>query len=195
MDVTKRQMDILDAAIKIIARKGYRELTTKNLAKELKLTEAALYRHFKSKNALVEMLLSYFGEISAQVLESIRDHNLSPWEKVEGFVMNRFELFCLNPDLGTVIFSEELFRNDMELMEHMRSIMHGHRNEIIGYIREAQAAGQVNPTCDPDQIFRIVVGAMRFTVTQWVLSGHSFNLVEEGQKLFSTLKILIEEHK
>ena len=41
MDVTKRQMDIVDAAIRIIARKGYRELTTKNLARELKLTEAA----------------------------------------------------------------------------------------------------------------------------------------------------------
>lgn len=195
MDVTKRQMDIVDAAIRIIARKGYRELTTKNLARELKLTEAALYRHFRNKDELLQTILTYFGEISAQVLENIRDHGLSPWQKVERFVMNRFEIFCQKPDLGSVIFSEELFRNDPALMKHMRSIMHSHRDEVIVYIKEAQELGQINPHCDPDQIFRIVVGAMRFTVTQWVLSQRGFDLVEEGQKLIKAIKTLTEEYK
>lgn len=195
MDVTKRQMDIVDAAIRIIARKGYRELTTKNLARELKLTEAALYRHFRNKDELLQTILTYFGEISAQVLENIRDHGLTPWQKVERFVMNRFEIFCQKPDLGSVIFSEELFRNDPALMEHMRSIMHSHRDEVIVYIKEAQELGQINPHCDPDQIFRIVVGAMRFTVTQWVLSQRGFDLVEEGQKLIKAIKTLTEEYK
>jgi len=195
MDVTKRQMDIVDAAIRIIARQGFRELTTKNLAKELKLTEAALYRHFNSKHDLVQTILSYFAEVSAQVLENIRDKGLSPWQKVERFVMNRFEIFCRQPDLGSVIFSEELFRNDPALMEHMRVIMHSHRNEVITYIKEAQSEGQINPNCDPDQIFRIVVGSMRFTVTQWVLSGRGFDLVLEGQKLIKALNTLIEVNK
>jgi len=77
----------------------------------------------------------------------------------------------------------------------MRVIMHSHRTEVITYIKEAQSEGQINPNCDPDQIFRIVVGSMRFTVTQWVLSGRGFDLVLEGQKLIKALNTLIEVNK
>lgn len=192
MDVTKRQMDILNAAIYIIAHKGYRELTTKNLAKELKLTEAALYRHFRSKNELVTALLTYFGEVSANVLVDLREQSCNPWQKIEKFILNRFEIFCKNPDLGTVIFSEELFRNDPILMGHMKKIMHGHHAELLGFLQQAQCEGLIRMNCDPTQLFRIIIGAFRFTVTQWILSGREFDLLAEGKKLVNAINTLME---
>ncbi len=49
MELTERQKDIIMAGIAIIANQGYEKLTTKNLATKMGVTEAALYRHFKSK--------------------------------------------------------------------------------------------------------------------------------------------------
>lgn len=192
MDITKRQMDILDAAIRIIAHRGYRELTTKNLAKELRLTEAALYRHFKSKSDLMTSLLTYFGEVSEKVLLGIRDQACNPWEKIERFILNRFEIFFLNPDLGSVMFSEELFRNDPELLGHMKKIMHGHHYELLGYLQEAQCQGLIRKNCDATQLFRIIIGSFRFTITQWILSDRGFDLVTEGKKLVNTINYLME---
>ena len=49
-DFTERQIEIMEAATLRIDKYGIQELTIKNLASDLNLSEAALYRHFKSKN-------------------------------------------------------------------------------------------------------------------------------------------------
>ncbi|MFA7543052.1 MAG: helix-turn-helix domain-containing protein, partial [Candidatus Cloacimonadaceae bacterium] len=46
MDIKPRQLEIVQAAIQLIARRGYEKLTTKNLAQSLGVSEASLYRHF-----------------------------------------------------------------------------------------------------------------------------------------------------
>lgn len=49
---TDRQIEIMEAATLRIDQYGIQELTIKNLAADLGLSEAALYRHFKSKKIL-----------------------------------------------------------------------------------------------------------------------------------------------
>ena len=195
MELTKRQEDIIKAAISLIARRGYIALTTKNLARELKLTEAALYRHFASKNELIVRILDYFECISCQVLKDIKDAGLSPLESVERFVTDRYEMFSRRPDLAQVMFSDELFRYDPGFSSHMQGIMQIHREALLGYLRQARKQGLIDPQADPAQLFRIIVGSMRFTITQWNLSGQAFDLSSEGQKLLKTIKKLIEVKK
>ncbi len=193
MDITKRQMDIVEAAIAIIARQGYKELTIKNLAQRLGLTEAALYRHFSSKGELIRTILDYFEQLSGDVITAIGEQNLPPLERIRMFVMNRYRLFTLNPDLAKVLFSEELFKHDPSLGRHMESIIHAHRDAVIYYITAAQAEGSIRKDLDQVDLFRIFVGSMRFTVTQWNLSGQRFDLVQAGEHLFNTIVKLIEE--
>jgi AcrR family transcriptional regulator len=192
MQFTNRQRDIIEAAIQIISRQGFKDLTIKNLAAGIGLSEAALYRHFASKNELIQAMLDYFADLSGKVIEDIQCSGLIPTACIERFVISRFDLFEANPDLGNVLFSEELFRNDPALMDHMRSIMHGHRNAVVGYITAAQQMGHIDSAIDPVQLFRIIIGSMRFLVTQWNISGHSFSLIDEGRALIETLKKLIE---
>lgn len=193
MELTKRQMDIVNAAIRIIARKGYRELTIKNLAKSLALTEAALYRHFESKHELIRGILAYFETLSCRVLQDLRDEDVSPLEKIKSFVLDRYRLFVQNPDLGKVMFSEELFKNDPIFSSDMLSIMHIHRDEIIRYLKEGQVLGILRKDIRNIDIFRIVVGSMRLTITQWNLTNYGFDLIEEGTKLWNTIENMIKE--
>lgn len=192
MELTNRQMDIVKAAIKIIARMGYEKLTTKNLAAEIGVTDAALYKHFSSKRELVEMVLCYFEKLSCEVLTQIKNDCLSPLESIKRFVMNRYELFSANPDMAKVMFSEELFRNDPSYMRQFQSIMHIHRNEVVAYISAAQNDGTINKSLSPMQLFTIIVGSMRLIVTQWNLSSGAFDLYEEGTALLNTIITLIE---
>jgi AcrR family transcriptional regulator len=57
---TERQIEIMQAATQRIDKHGIQDLTIKNLAADLELSEAALYRHFKSKNDILMGLLNYF---------------------------------------------------------------------------------------------------------------------------------------
>ena len=192
MELTARQKDILKAAIAIIANQGYEKLTTKNLATKIGVTEAALYRHFKNKRELVTMILGYFERISNDVLQEIRDGAYSPLESIRHFVEDRYILFSKYPDLAKVIFSEELFKNDPTFKGQSQCIMHKHKQALENYIIQAQQEGKIRTDLSAKQLFRIIVGSMRFTVTQWNLNDGAFDLKQEGSELIETIMKLIE---
>lgn len=192
MDITKRQMEIVKAAIQVIAQQGYEKLTTKNLAQSIGVTDAALYRHFESKKELIRMVLCYFEQVSCEVIQRINSLQISPLEKVSRFVLDRYEIFENDPDLAMVMFSEELFKNDPSFEENLLSIMHIHRDEVMGYIMQGQRIGQIRENLNPMHLFRMIVGSMRLLVTQWNMSRHAFNLQAEGKSLLNTIIQLIE---
>ncbi|HOA28985.1 MAG TPA: TetR/AcrR family transcriptional regulator [Candidatus Cloacimonadota bacterium] len=192
MDITKRQMEIVQAAIQVIAREGYEKLTTKNLAASLGVSDASLYRHFESKKDLIKMVLCYFEHLSCEVIQHIKDEHLPPLDRIRRFVNNRYEMFEQQPDLAMVMFSEELFKNDHDFAQYFQGIMHIHRDEVLGYITEGQQNKKITEDLNPMHIFRIVVGSMRLLVTQWNLSQRAFGLLAEGLNQTDTIIKLIE---
>lgn len=51
------EQKILDAALKIFAKKGYKGATTRNIAIEAKINDSTLFRKFKTKKNLFERVL------------------------------------------------------------------------------------------------------------------------------------------
>ena len=191
MELTVRQKDILKAAIAIIANQGYEKLTIKNLATKIGVTEAALYRHFKSKREIVTMILSYFEELSNRVLNEICESNNAPLDNIRKFVEDRYILFSKNPDLAKVMFSEELFKNDPTFKGQFQCIMHKHKQAMESYLIQAQKDGNIKKDISSIQLFRIIIGSMRFTVTQWNLSDGAVDLQKDGSDLFESIIKLI----
>ena len=56
-EMSKRQWDILDAATKIFAEKGYEGSRTSDIAKEANVAEGTIFRYFKTKKDLLVGLL------------------------------------------------------------------------------------------------------------------------------------------
>ena len=58
MSQEERHLQILQAAVKIIATKGFWGMSLQNISDELGITEAALYHYISSKDDLLNMVLS-----------------------------------------------------------------------------------------------------------------------------------------
>ena len=59
---TVRQREIIIAARAVIFSRGIENLTVREIAKELNITNAALYKHFKSKNEIISLLIDDIEE-------------------------------------------------------------------------------------------------------------------------------------
>ena len=53
MKRTKRQDEILDIALNLLADGGVKNLTMKRIAESIGVSEPAVYRHFKNKTEIV----------------------------------------------------------------------------------------------------------------------------------------------
>ncbi|MFN3813829.1 MAG: TetR/AcrR family transcriptional regulator [Aquificaceae bacterium] len=53
---------ILESALRLFSRQGIRETTIKDIAKEVGVTEGAIYRHFISKDEIIKKLFGMYSE-------------------------------------------------------------------------------------------------------------------------------------
>ena len=114
-ELTKRQEEIIQSSIQIIDKRGIQGLTIKNLAKEIGVTEGAIYRHFENKKQILLSILSLFREKMKEFQESARSTEQTTYTKLQAILTNYSRFFESNPAIVSVIFAEEIFQNDNEL--------------------------------------------------------------------------------
>ena len=81
--LTDRQKQILDKSIGIIHSEGIQGFTIKNLSKAIGFTEAAIYRHFKSKNEILCAVLDNFTGKLLEFITTIDENESNSLEKIE----------------------------------------------------------------------------------------------------------------
>ncbi len=194
-ELTKRQDEILDKAIDLIAERGMGSLTIRNLSREIGVSEPAIYRHFESKHSILDGVLDRFSLMSMDVLGSEGLSVLGGLGRVEYFLMDRYRRFAGNRNLAKVMISEELFQDDPRLSAKVFGIMHSHREVVCGFLEMAVKEGGIRDDIDGTSLFRIIFGPMRLLVKQWCLSGFGFDLEDEGRGLWEAEKMLLERRR
>jgi len=76
-----RQKQISAAAAKLIVKLGGEHVTIKNIALEIGLSEAAIYRHFRDKRAIYSFLIGYAGKVLLADLACVRRR--TSWEPTD----------------------------------------------------------------------------------------------------------------
>ncbi len=190
---SERQIEIIEAATKRIDEHGIQDLTIKTLAADLNLSEAALYRHFKSKNEILLGLLTYFiEEMKGRLDVILSNKDRSPSELLKDLFDSQLKTFVQKPSVVSVIFSESIFQFNKELSSTVSSMMELMQNHIEGIIRKGQANGTFSKIVGISTTTTIVMGGMRITVLKWKLSGHKSDLIKDGNKVLNGILKMLE---
>ena len=193
-DFTERQIEIMEAATLRIDKFGIQELTIKNLASDLSLSEAALYRHFKSKNEILLGLLTYFIlEMNERLALIIEDKEKQPSELLKKVFVSQLNTFVQKPAIVSVIFSEGIFQFNKELSEKVSTMMDLMQKNINALIVRGQNEGVYGKLLGADTITTIIMGSMRMVVLKWKLSGNKSNLVNDGKNVLNGLLKMLEK--
>ncbi len=69
--MTKKQEKILSSALELFANEGYNVVSTSKIAKHAKVSEGLIFRHFKSKQGLLDAILQQAFERAAALYAPI----------------------------------------------------------------------------------------------------------------------------
>jgi AcrR family transcriptional regulator len=190
---SERQIEIIEAATKRIDEHGIQDLTIKTLASDLNLSEAALYRHFKSKNEILLGLLTYFiDEMKDRLDVILSNKDRTPSELLKDLFDSQLKTFVQKPSVVSVIFSESIFQFNKELSSTVSSMMELMQNHIESIVKKGQANGSFSKIVGVSTTTTIVMGGMRITVLKWKLSGHKSDLIKDGNKVLNGILKMVE---
>ena len=189
--LTERQAEIIETSINVIATKGIQGLTIKNLSKEIGISEPAIYRHFESKTDILLAILKNFEEMSSFMDAAINQFADTAMAKIEFMFSKIVEIFIDEPSHISVIFSEEVFKNEEVLKNRIVEIMEAKVKTIENIILEGQNKNEIRTDIEHKTLAMIVVGTLRFMIKQWDLKNQHHNLKEESKNLIDGLKIIL----
>jgi AcrR family transcriptional regulator len=119
-ELTKRQKQILEAAIKIFSEKGFDKSKTSEIAKEAKVAEGTIFRYYKTKKdlllgLLLPMVTKFFRPLIFRSVEKIMDNENN--ENIEivlnKLVSDRVELAQKNAPLVKTIALESFTQPEL----------------------------------------------------------------------------------
>ncbi len=185
--LSDRQQQIIDESIKLIDSKGIQGFTIKNLSKEVGISEPGIYRHFENKFAILSAILDSFKlNIFEHQAASLHKSN-DPLEKLKIFSDNIFDIFTQNPALITVIFSEEIYKNEKQLSYRINEIQVFNENLIASLLIELRQNKKLPSHVNIDSFILMFFGSIRLLAKKWKISDYSFDLKAKGQELLTSL--------
>ncbi len=189
--LSERQQQIMDESIKIIDDKGIQGLTIKNLSKAIGISEPGIYRHFESKTEILLSILNNFKEMAEMLSGLMKDFEGTAFEKINFMFSRMLDIFSETPSMVSVIFSEEIFKNEELLKLKITEILNMHAQTIEFIIARGQEENNVRKDIEVETLALIIMGSLRLLVKRWDLNNHNFDLNNEGTKLIKGLdKIL-----
>ena len=161
--VAKRE-EILERALDVIARVGYRGASVKVLAEAVGLSQAGLLHYFDSKEELFTEILRKRDEVDAQAFEGL---NETPMEGFFAVIRHNSEVPGLVQLYAQV--STEAGDPDHPAHEFFVERYEQFRAMFSQLLRDEQAAGRIDPGIDPERLANLFLAAADGLQTQWML--------------------------
>jgi len=174
--VQKRSMQILEAAARVFAQKGYHAATTKEIAAQAGVSEGTIYNYFQSKEDLLLSIPRLISETT--LLPPLTQIQATPTtsgeeeEKLLTIVLDKaFQTFQHNVDFLKVLFSALPTMDEETLEEYLRRTPLHLTQVLEEFLRIRIAQGVYRPM-DTTVLARAFMGMiMIFMLTQEVLPG------------------------
>lgn len=191
--LSDRQKEIINVSLELIAETGIQSLTIKNLAKKIGFSESAIYRHYESKTDILIGILSNFKDMADMLSEMMSNYKATAPEKINFLFSRMLELFTETPSMVSVIFSEEIFKNDEVLKAKIIEILNLHAQIIEGIISKGQQENDIRTDIDAKNLTLIAMGSFRLMIKKWELQNHDYSLQQEGKNLIGILNKIISK--
>lgn len=180
-----RREQIVDAALRIIAKRGVKSLTTAAIAEDVGVSEANLYRHYKGKHEILRGTVEKVGEGILRNLDAVSEMpEVTAIERLKRLFMLHLEYLERNEGIPRLIFSEEIHIGDEKIKAMLLKTIGLYSAGLESLIKEGQKANIIKKDLGHSSAAAMFMGMIQILTMKWSLGGFSFSLVAEGVKLW-----------
>jgi TetR/AcrR family transcriptional regulator, fatty acid metabolism regulator protein len=161
-----RREDLLVAAVRVFAEKGYHSCRVSDIAAEAGVSHGLVYHYFASKDEVLETIFRENWGVVAQAIEEISETGDSAAEKLRKIAAVTLHAWVRGPEVVSVIVRE--VSRSPQLQERIGEFARAF-DGLERVIREGQASGEIDRELDPRFATYAVWGMLDEVLTGWVL--------------------------
>jgi len=179
-------MQIIDAAVIVIAEKGYHQAQVSKIAKQAGVADGTIYLYFRNKE---DILISLFQEKMGNFIELIEGKIAGKTTAVEKLLMlveSHLEWVAGDSHLA-IVTQLELRQSNKDLRLKINDVLKGYLKLIDKIVIEGIERNEFRSNLDVRLARQMIFGTIDETVTTWVMSDTKYNLLSLSKPLHQML--------
>lgn len=188
-----RQEQIKQAVLDLIYTDGLKSLSTRNLAKQIGMSEGTIFRHFATKQDIIIAIVNDVQRDFIDPLRNIAYSNQPPSERLGEFLCQTVRYLTKNKGITMLMFSEASHNNDMELKNNLLQIFNNQKKLVSKIILDGIALGQWNESVSVENIAMLYIGIPVSLNIELILNGGEFHIDNFCQKMMQLLLKILEK--
>lgn len=194
LSASERREQLIEIAIDLFSRKGFKGTTTREIAAASGVTEAIIFRHFESKEQLYTAIIDRkvnSPETAEWVAELRKAMDREDDEAVvRQLIRGIIRTHQIDPQFERLMLYAALEGNEIAL-EHMRQVSASIVNLYKKYLLRRQKQGALRP-CEPEVALIAIVGMARSYATCKYIHGLEEQCLSDEQALDGFTRIAMD---
>ena len=113
-----------------------------------------------------------------------------PKEKIKRFILGHIEFLHENPEMTSVVFSEEIFQDNVQAKGKLKTIL-DYRCQILTEIIDEGKRNGVVVDINPQDLSMLIIGFLRLAILNWRLNDFQDSLKDRVNQMIKTIDKLI----
>jgi AcrR family transcriptional regulator len=187
MSAADKRRLILEAAVKVFARKGFNAARVSDIADEADVAYGLMYHYFKSKDEVLDTLFLDRWNVLLQAIREVDANDTDPREKLYAITSFIVDSYRYDPDLMKVIIVEVTRAANTFGRRHLDQIREAF-DLIADIVASGQKSGHFRDNITPRFAAMAFYGAIEQVLTGWI-----FDVLPQGEDEFEQAKTFVVE--
>jgi AcrR family transcriptional regulator len=176
-----RREQLTDATLAVVAEHGLRGLSLAVVARRVGLTPSAIYRHFASKDAMLDAVLDRIRERLHGAIAAARAETDDPVEALHRLLDRHMQLVRHNRALPRVVLSDDYHLGHPERRQRLLGLFSGYLDGVAGVIRQGQRLGSIRSDVNARSLAILFLGLIQPAGVLWTLSDGQFDVTGQAR--------------
>jgi len=184
-----KRKQILDAAAKVLARRGYIGTQLSEIAEEAGTQSGSLYYHFESREELIEEVLQEGVRLSfarARAVVDAMPPQSTPLDRLSAALRAHLKFQLVESDYARAV-SRSIGQSPEDMWKRVNDKFRAYGRFFDDLIQAAMKSRELDPKVDRSALRMLVIGAANYT-PEWYRRDGSMKVEEIGDLLIRLLR-------
>ncbi len=185
LSAQERRAATVEAVVELAAEQNPSDITTTAIAQRMGLTQGALFRHFPTKDAILESVMDWVAERLLARVDKAAASAASPMAALEAVFMAHIDFVAEHPGVPRMLFGELQRPGDTLPKKMVQALIRRYGERLQHLLETGKTQGELHAQLDIEAASVSFIGSIQGLVMQSLLAGDVTRMRRDAVGVFA----------
>lgn len=188
----ERRAVTIEAVVSLSAEQNPSEITTTTIAKRMGVTQGSLFKHFPTKEAILQAVMEWVAEHLLSRIDDAAHSASSPVAALEAMFTAHIQFVVDHPGVPRMLFGELQRAEPTAPKRMVQTLIRRYGERLHRVIEQGKQSGELSATLDNEAATTLFIGTIQGLVMQSLLAGDVDRIRRDAPGVFAIFRRGIE---